>query len=71
MRYAKESNDYLISFINITDQIQEVVLPLNEINLHANFWTDLLSYKNFQVKNNKLRIQLQPYQIIWLKNSDK
>jgi len=68
MRYAEGSNDYLISLINITGQPQQLTVPLSNIKSNAQTWIDLLNRTKFQSKENQLNIQLEPYQIIWLKN---
>lgn len=69
MRYAKDSGDYLISVINITDQQQQLTVPIGKITSNTQSWIDLLSHTKFQANENQLHIQLQPYQIIWLKSN--
>lgn len=70
LRFSKESNDCLMSLINITNQPQQVRVALNQINSNVQNWVDILSHTNFQVGEKNLDIQLQPYQIVWLKNKN-
>jgi hypothetical protein len=43
-----------------------VEVPLSELGIREPVWYDLVREEPYKVKNDKIEITLQPYDVIWL-----
>jgi glucosylglycerate phosphorylase len=66
-RTSKDGNETIISLVNVAHETVPLQIYINEIGLHNNQLTDLISNEHFQVQEGNLSILLQPYQVVWLK----
>jgi len=61
-RHNTDTNDRIIAVNNVTNQSQRIQIPVNH-----NQWRDLIQLQDYQVTDGLLEIELEPYQIAWLK----
>jgi len=67
LRSTANGAEHILSLINVTSQAQSIKIDLPEVHSLADEWTDILSKTRFKSINGEIRIELKPYQIIWLK----
>lgn len=68
LRTAVDNSERILSIINITAFPQKILLDMNKIDIDDSAFIDLVSQKKYQVDDGKINMQLNPYQIVWLKN---
>jgi sucrose phosphorylase len=56
---------------NVTSKECQLEISLPEIDTSESQWYDLMGKKAFLAENQKLRITLQPYDVIWLQPSSE
>ncbi len=68
IRYTMDHQEIILTLTNVSSK----KVPLN-INLKAwgilgnHHWHDLLSKRSFKTENNQISLEIDPYQILWLK----
>ncbi len=67
LRASPEGDEHILTITNVTDSVCTVEIPLSELNLEQTRWHDLLGEKEWAVDNEKLTIDLQPFNVVWLK----
>lgn len=66
---SPDGMDFIVDLLNVSDQPQQVRVPLNQVSRMGQTFHDLLSRKRIDLKNNELIITLKPYQVMWLKTT--
>ncbi len=66
---SPDGMDFIVDLLNVSDQPQQVRVPLNQVSRMGQTFHDLLSRKRIDLKNNQLIITLKPYQVMWLKTT--
>jgi len=69
MRTSPEKDQHILSITNVTSKECHLEISLSKINSSESQWNDLLGERTLVAENQKLRISLQPYDVIWLQPS--
>ncbi len=69
LRSTPDGKEHILSIINITSETQNVVIREDDVCGLAAEWSDILSKKDYICKNGEIRLELNPYQVSWLKTS--
>ena len=56
---------------NVTPRQTRLEIPVSECGTRENQWLDLLSENEWMAEEGKLKVTLDPYDVIWLKASGK
>jgi sucrose phosphorylase len=71
LRTSPERDQHILTLTNVTDKECYIEISLSEINSSESQWFDLLGKKALVAKDQKLRITLFPYDVIWLQPSSE
>jgi len=67
LRKSPEGNECILTLTNITGNILDLKINASEIGSEYKKWYDLISEKEHGVENRLLSLNLQPYDVVWLK----
>jgi len=71
LRTAVDGTENILAIINIVGGKEEVSIDLKSYDLRGQQWTDILSKKVIKSNGNRLEINLEPYEILWLKEESR
>ena len=71
LRTSPERNQHILTLTNVTEKECHIEISLSAINSSESKWFDLLGKKELVAKDQKLRITLFPYDVIWLQPSSE
>ncbi len=77
LRIAPECEEHILTLTNVTNKVCQIEVPLSQLQLENSnsltcatpndtYWYDLVGKRGWRVKEQKLTLILQPYDIIWL-----
>ena len=66
LRISPEEDQHILTMTNVTDRVCSIKIPFSELRVEEMRWYDLIGEKEYMVKNMKLSITLEPYDVIWL-----
>ncbi len=66
LRISPEEDRHILTMTNVTDRVCSIKIPFSELRIEEMHWYDLIGEKEYMVKNMKLSITLEPYDVIWL-----
>jgi sucrose phosphorylase len=66
-RSSPENDRHVLALINVTSLSIQVTIPLDLLPISDPYWEDLLSRRIWFSDNNRLAIEMEPYEILWLK----
>lgn len=69
LRTSPEMDQHILTMTNVTNKECHLEISLPEIDSSESKWYDLIVEKAFLAENKKLRIKLEPYDVIWLQPS--
>jgi sucrose phosphorylase len=65
-RRSPEGDQHILTLTNVTDRASSIEVPLVDMGIEASEWHDLLSDGTWEVRDGKLSIALEPYDIVWM-----
>ena len=71
LRASPEGDERILAMTNVTPRQARVEIPVSESGARETRWLDLLSEKEWMAEEGKLKLTLEPYDVIWLKASGK
>ena len=71
LRTSPEEDERILSLVNISTKICNVVVSLIDVGSDDNKWIDLINDTEYFAKDNALPISLLPYDVLWLKPSNE
>ncbi len=71
LRTSPENDQRILALTNVTARPCNVVISLSELGMDETRWRDVLSEKEWQADKGKLSLNLEPYDVAWLKPSDR
>lgn len=66
LRVSPEGRQRILTLTNVTDKALQIKVNLAELGLQEPRWRDLISGGHQSAQQDRLHIDLQPYDIIWL-----
>ncbi len=66
LRISPEEDRHILTMTNVTDRVCSIKIPFSELRVEEMRWYDMIGEKEYIVKNMKLSITLEPYDVIWL-----
>jgi sucrose phosphorylase len=69
LRTSPEMDQHILTMTNVTSKECHLEILLSEIDSSESQWYDLISEKALLAENQKLRVKLQPYDVVWLQPS--
>ena len=66
LRSSPEKDQHILTMTNVTNRICHLEIPLNNLKIEEKNWFDLLSEERRPAAGDKLLVELQPYDVIWL-----
>jgi sucrose phosphorylase len=67
LRETVDTSERVMTFANVTNMIQNMVISLADTGSNEVDWCNLLNDLNCKFHNGKLCLELMPYEVIWLK----
>jgi len=67
VRTAMDGTEVILAITNVTDQSQRFVHNLNEIGVALERWHDLINDTDYSFPDSKIKLDVKPYGIVWLK----
>ena len=67
LRTSPEGDQHILALTNVTNKESAIEIALADVGIEEISWRDLLSERDWVAENRALSINMQPYEIIWLK----
>ena len=67
LRVSMDGYERILTIISIANKHEHLEIDLDSHDLRGEFWYDILSKKKHHAEDGILRLDLEPYDIIWLK----
>ncbi len=67
LRSSPEGDEHILAVVNVTNRTCEVDIPLEVTGLEDIHWYDLISEREWVVRERKLFLTFEPYDVFWLK----
>jgi sucrose phosphorylase len=69
LRTSVDESERILAIISITNESENLVVDLNSHGLRGKSWYSILSKNTIQAEDGKLELHLEPYDILWLKET--
>ena len=66
MRISPDADQRILSLINVTDQLEGLVVGADDLGVQVTVWRDLVGEGEWRAEDGRLRMELEPYQVVWL-----
>ncbi len=76
LRVSPQGDEHILTITNVSNQVCQLEIPLAELKLDNqsdtyntpddNYWYDLIGNRGWRVRQQKLSLTLQPYDVVWL-----
>jgi sucrose phosphorylase len=66
LRVSPDRDQHILTMTNVTDEVAHVEIPLSEVGVAWKNWYDLVGKRGWRAEDKKLRVMLQPYDVVWL-----
>ncbi len=66
LRISPEGHEHVLCLTNVTPRIQSVLIDEREIGVESSYWFDLLAGRGWMATDGSLRLDLNPYDVLWL-----
>jgi sucrose phosphorylase len=77
LRTSPDCEEHILTLTNVTSRVCRVEIPLSELKVdetssivcqvpEETYWYDLIDKRGWKVREQKLQIVLQPYDVVWL-----
>jgi sucrose phosphorylase len=70
-RVSQDGKEHILALTNVTAEKVTVRIKKQQMGSEADHWEDILSHQEFQFEKDRLLIDLQPYDLFWLKARKK
>jgi len=67
LRTSTEGDERILTMTNVTPRPTQVEIPLSECGTQETHWFDLIGEKESIAEEGKLKVTLEPYDVVWLK----
>jgi len=67
LRSSPEEDQHILAMTNVSDKPQRLEIDKTDLGFTAGNWHELLNDRQIQAGNGGLRVELQPYDVLWLK----
>jgi glycosidase len=67
IRTSVDGKEHILAITNITDKNQFVEFDAGSVGIEAGSWCDVLSDKSFESPRGRLSLDMEPYEVLWLK----
>jgi sucrose phosphorylase len=67
LRTSPEGDERILTMTNVTPRETQIEIPLSECGTEETRWQDLLREKEWTCEDGKLKVTLEPYDVMWLK----
>jgi len=71
LRTSPEGDERILTMTNVTPRQTRIEIPLSECGTQETHWFGLINEKEWMAEEGKLKVTLEPYDVIWLKASGK
>lgn len=71
LRTSVDGKEKILAITNITDKRQHCEFNMIEIEFYGDSWIDILSNRSFPCENRELSIDIEPYEVLWLKTTSR
>lgn len=66
MRTSPGGSQHVLAITNVTDRESRLEIPCDQLGFDDSQWYDLVAGRGLLVRDNKLVVDLQPYDVLWL-----
>ena len=67
LRTSPGGDERILTMTNVTPRQTRVEIRLSEPGVRRTHWFDLINENEWVAENNKLKVTLEPYGVVWLK----
>ena len=67
VRTSVDGKETIVAITNITDKNQSFEFDSGGFDIKAGSWRDVLSDKSFESQGGRLSLDMEPYEVLWLK----
>lgn len=71
LRIAVDGRERIMTLANVTDSKQSIALSLAELDSNEIEWRDILSERVIFAREGMLKVELVPYDVVWLKSASE
>ena len=66
LKISPERDQHILTLTNVTSKACDIDIPISELSATETHWCDIVTGKEWIVKDQKLHITMDPYDVIWL-----
>lgn len=66
LRSSPQGDDHILALTNVAARACTLEVPLEEIGFGETNWYDLVAGRGWVAEGSRLRVRLQPYDVLWL-----
>jgi sucrose phosphorylase len=67
LRSSPERDEHILALVNVSGRQNAVDVSLHDVGIRQPHWRDLLGGRLWRAENDRLCIELEPYDVLWLK----
>ncbi len=67
LRISPDGRQHVLCLVSVTDQPVHLEIPSADLDVNAVIWRDLIDGGEWQVVEDRLSIDLAPYDVVWLR----
>jgi glycosidase len=69
LRTSPEEDEHILTMTNVANKKIDLEISLSEVGVKATQWFDLVNEIEYRAVSGKLSVDLEPYDVVWLKAS--
>jgi len=69
LRTSPEEDEHILTMANVANKKIDLEISLSEVGVNATQWFDLVKEREYRAVSAKLSVDLEPYDVVWLKVS--
>jgi len=67
LRTSPEEDEHILTMANVANKKIDLEISLSEVGVNATQWFDLVKEREYRAVSAKLSVDLEPYDVVWLK----
>ena len=66
LRASPEGDEHILTLTNVANKVSRIEVPLSDLGIDEAHWYDLYGKRGWMAEDQKLEVNLQPYDVVWL-----
>lgn len=71
LRVSVDGTEHVLCLTNVTRRAQSLTIDLTDLGVRSSYWFDLIAGRGWVASNGTMKIDLGPYEVLWLTPSQE